>query len=95
MLSTMPRLLACPYFGADIELTDEREGHILERHPDLLPEYLEFLAATISDPDEVVQGSTSGTMIFSRWYDSLYGGKYLVACGFRESGDGVETDLQI
>ena len=29
----------CPYLGGDVELTDERERHIAERHPDLLPEH--------------------------------------------------------
>ena len=29
----------CPYLEADVELTAEREVHISERHPDLLPEH--------------------------------------------------------
>ena len=27
----------CPYLKAEVELTEEREHHIAERHPDLLP----------------------------------------------------------
>ena len=33
-------LLACPYLGVLVELTDERQRHILLKHPDLLPEYI-------------------------------------------------------
>ena len=29
--------LPCPYLGNDVELSDERERHILGHHPDLLP----------------------------------------------------------
>jgi len=34
----------CPYLNAQIELTDERERHIAERHPDLLPEHRQRIA---------------------------------------------------
>lgn len=42
----------CPYLAAEIELTEERERHIAERHPDLLPEYREQIADTLADPDQ-------------------------------------------
>ena len=29
----------CPYLNNVVELTKERESHIAERHPDLLPKY--------------------------------------------------------
>ncbi|HXJ95223.1 MAG TPA: hypothetical protein VMT20_20465 [Terriglobia bacterium] len=29
----------CPYLKRDVELTTEREEHIRERHPDLLPKH--------------------------------------------------------
>jgi len=29
-----------PYLNSEVELTDEREEHIAQTHPDLLPEYL-------------------------------------------------------
>jgi hypothetical protein len=47
----------CPYLNGDVELTDEREAHIAEMHPDLLPEYLLQLAQTLEDLDEVRQYS--------------------------------------
>ena len=34
------RTFSCPYLEGEVELTDEREKHITETHPDLLPEYL-------------------------------------------------------
>ena len=36
---TMMNRFPCPYLGGEVELTEERERHITERHPDLLPEY--------------------------------------------------------
>ena len=32
-------LFPCPYLKGEVELTDERERHIAERHPELLPEH--------------------------------------------------------
>jgi hypothetical protein len=29
----------CPYLGGDVELSDARERHIEEHHPDLLPDH--------------------------------------------------------
>jgi hypothetical protein len=45
--------LHCPYLHGDVELTEERERHIRERHPDLLPKYRDGIAEVLSDPDEV------------------------------------------
>jgi len=30
---------SCPYLSGEVELRDERERHIAENHPDLLPEH--------------------------------------------------------
>jgi hypothetical protein len=71
--------LPCPYLGAEVLLSPERERHIAEHHPDLLPEYLNHLAATVSDPDEVRKSARfSNARLFSRWFDDLRAGKYVV-----------------
>jgi hypothetical protein len=41
-------LLPCPYLGVLVELTDERQRHILLKHPDLLPEYIDYVAETLA-----------------------------------------------
>ncbi|HVA80412.1 MAG TPA: hypothetical protein VNF29_05765 [Candidatus Binataceae bacterium] len=46
-------LFPCPYLKGEVEWTDERERHIAERHPDLLPEHRNRIARTLADPDEV------------------------------------------
>ena len=43
-------LLPCPYLGVLVELTDERQRHILLKHPDLLPEYIDYVAETLAEP---------------------------------------------
>ncbi len=72
-------LFACPYRKGEIELTEERERHIRERHPDLLPQYRGRLAETLSDPDQVRRSARfAGAALFSRWYNNPRGGKHVV-----------------
>jgi hypothetical protein len=69
----------CPYLRGEVELTDERERHIAETHPDLLPAHRERIARTLADPDEVRRsGRFAGARLFARWYDDLRGGKHVV-----------------
>jgi hypothetical protein len=69
----------CPYLHAEVELTDEREQHIAESHPDLLPEHRDLLAQALSDPDHVRRSRRFGNArLFSRWFDTLHGGKHVV-----------------
>ena len=69
----------CAYLDENVELTDEREYHIAERHPDLLPDHRQCIADTLADPDQVRQSSrVNNARLFSRWFDSLRSGKYVV-----------------
>ena len=69
----------CPYLNAQVELTDEREQHIAERHPDLLPEHGHRIAETLAVPDQVRQSRRfANARLFSRWFDSVRRGKYVV-----------------
>ena len=69
----------CHYLNSTVELTDERERHITERHPDLLPEYRERLVDVLVDPDQIrLSTRFENARLFSRWFDDLHGGKYVV-----------------
>jgi len=69
----------CPYLNDVIELTDERESHIVERHPDLLPKYENQMEETLRDPDEVRRSKRfSNAQMFCRWFESVKKGKYVV-----------------
>jgi len=69
----------CPYLKGAVELTEERERHITERHPELLPEHRERLVETVSDPDQVRRSSRFGSArLFSRWYTDAVKGAYVV-----------------
>lgn len=62
---------ACPYLGAEVELTDERERHIHDRHPDLLKGHQQRIAQVLADPDEVrTDARYPTTRLFSRWFGS-------------------------
>jgi len=75
MMSRFP----CPYLRGHVELTEERERHIAERHPDLLPEYREQMAETVAGPDEIRRSMRFGNArLFSRWYTDVKKGKYVV-----------------
>lgn len=74
--------LPCPYLRAEVELTEEREHHIAERHPDLLPEHRERVAEVLAEPDETAGAfgsegpdcSRDGTLICKEegtWWLSL------------------------
>ena len=68
----------CPYLNGEVELTDEREAHIAQTHPDLLPEYLPQLAQTLADPDEVRRSvRMSGARMFYDWFEDVRQGKYV------------------
>lgn len=72
-------LLPCPYLGGMIELTDERQQHILVKHPDLLSEHFDHLVKTVADPDQMRRDSRfPATRLFARWFDDLKGGKFLI-----------------
>jgi hypothetical protein len=69
----------CPYLNTEVELTDERERHIAERHPDLLPEYRQRIADTLADPDQVRRSARfASARLFTRWFESVRGGKHVV-----------------
>lgn len=72
-------LLPCPYLDHDVELTDERQAHIAERHPDLLPQHFERVEKTVADPDQVRRSERFGNArLFARWFEDLRQGKYVV-----------------
>ncbi len=69
----------CPYLNGEVELTDEREKHIAERHPDLIPEYFENLRITLADPDSVRRSNRfTNARLFTKWFSSVRRGKYVV-----------------
>ena len=82
----MARLLACPYPGSNVELTENREKHILVKHPDLLPEHFEAIRRTLVDPDEVRRDSHfAATHLFSRWFEDIKRGKLVVVAVVSEA----------
>jgi hypothetical protein len=71
--------LKCPFLKGEVELTEERENHIAEQHPELLPEYKKCIIETLYNPDLVRKSSRFGSArLFSRWYPALRGGKHVV-----------------
>jgi hypothetical protein len=72
-------IFPCPYLGCEVELSDERERHIAETHPELLPEHKNKIGDTLSDPDQVRRSKRfTNACLFSKWYDDLLKGKHLV-----------------
>lgn len=69
----------CPYLRGNVELTEERERHIAERHPDLLPECRNQMVETLAQPDQIRKSARFGNArLFSRWYNDVKKGKYVV-----------------
>ena len=69
----------CPYLGSDVELSNQREAHIAERHPDLLPSYRDRIRDTLANPDEVrVSARLGNARMFSRYFEDVLMGKHIV-----------------
>jgi len=78
---------SCPYLSGKVELRDERERHIAENHPDLLPEHRDRIPETLADPDQVrVSARFKNAWLFSRWFASVRGGKHIVVVVVSERG---------
>jgi hypothetical protein len=75
----------CPYLSNVVELADERRKHIAENHPDLLPQYEDRLPGVLIDPDQVrVSSRFKNAHLFSKWFDHILGGKYIVVAVISE-----------
>ena len=69
-----------------MELSPEREMHIAESHPDLLPEYREQVIRTLLEPEQVrVSARFKKARLFTRWFDFVRGGKYIVVVVISET----------
>jgi hypothetical protein len=79
----------CAYLGREVRLSGEREAHIAERHPDLLPEHRERIGATLADPDQVRRSPRFGAAkLFLRWFPDARGGKHVVVVVVSSGEDG-------
>lgn len=79
--------LPCPFLHAEVELSAEREAHILERHPELGPGHLARIAETLVAPHTVRRSVRFATArLFTRWYDDARAGKHVVAVVVSDAG---------
>lgn len=71
--------IPCPYLKGEVELSEERELHIAQHHPDLLPAHKRCIIDTLGDPDQIrLSARLRNARLFSRWFPELRGGKYVV-----------------
>jgi len=72
----MSHFFNCLYLSSQVELSDEREEHIIQNHPNTLPDYLERLSENLANPD-LVRPSKHDTqaLLFSKWFDLSTGQK--------------------
>ena len=75
----MIRRFPCSYLDAEVVLTEERERHIIARHPDLLPVHRQQIAETLAAPEHIRTSARFGSAtLCARWYADLRQGKYVV-----------------
>ncbi|TRT86816.1 MAG: hypothetical protein EWV63_09850 [Microcystis aeruginosa Ma_OC_H_19870700_S124] len=75
----MTRSFFCSYLEVEVELTDEREQHIIVRHPGTLPDYEEQLAQTLADPDLIRSSDhDEKALLFSKWFSTIRTGRFLI-----------------
>jgi hypothetical protein len=69
----------CPYLQGQVELSEDRELHITQRHPDFLPNYKNKIADVLSGPDQVRKSKRFGNArLFTRWFEDVRAGKFVV-----------------
>lgn len=69
----------CPYLHGEVELTNERERHIAEGHPDFLPEHRDKISIVIGDPDQIRRSARfPNARLFTRWFEAIRGGKFVI-----------------
>ncbi|RKZ77521.1 MAG: hypothetical protein DRR19_27810 [Candidatus Parabeggiatoa sp. nov. 1] len=72
-------LFPCPYLQREVIFTLEREQHISEHHPDLLPQYKQSLAETLLKPLHIRRSRrANNAWLFYRWFDEIRKGNYVV-----------------
>jgi hypothetical protein len=73
------RRFLCPWLNGEVELTEERERHIEEKHAGLLPGYRDKIAVVLADPEVIRRrGDAPPERLFSRWYTDLGRGRHVV-----------------
>jgi len=81
-----PNRFWCSWLGSEVELTNERELHIADRHPDLLPRHRIKIAEVLADPDSVrLSVRARSILLFSRWYTDVGLGRHIVVVVVDES----------
>ena len=77
----------CPHLGAPVELTRERERHIMQEHPEILPGRIDLVAQSLADPAEIrLDPKYSATRKFIRRCDEPFEGRYLVVLVVSRNG---------
>ena len=77
----------CPHLGTLVELSAERERHIAERHPELVPGLHGWIAQTLQRPASVRRSLRSlQARLFTRCYPVELDGKHVVVVVHGEPG---------
>lgn len=80
----------CTYLGIEVELSDEREGHIRRHHPDLLPDHRQRIIETVGEPDQIRRSARVGNaLLFSKWFADLRSGNHVVVVVVTDPGHGT------
>ena len=88
----MARSFDCPYLGAQVELTDEREAHVRQKHSDLLARGFDLITLALADPDLIRRDPQApNTLKFSRWYDEGDRGRHAVVIVVRDQATAARN----
>ena len=69
----------CKYLKGEVEISDERFGHMAKRHPDFLPAHEGKIAEVLAEPDEIRRSKRfPNARLFTRSYTDVAGGKFVV-----------------
>jgi hypothetical protein len=68
----------CTFLNTDVDLTEERETHIHEYHPDIVP-FIDRIQDVFLSCDAIHEGNRDPNLIlFYKFYNDIFDGKYNV-----------------
>ncbi len=71
--------MRCTYFDCEVQLEPLIEQHIIDRHPELLPNQVSLIERVLVTPELIPRSSRSKSVyLFSAWFPNLYKGKFVV-----------------
>lgn len=81
----------CSFLNSDVDLTEERETHIHEYHPDMVP-FMDRIQEVLLNCDLIYESNRdSNVILFYRFFNDIFDGKFIVVAVKRDIRNFILT----